>query len=136
MKIYIIDNSMMTWAWIAEIASHMEGVEVVGFSYKADEAINKLNELNPDMVIFHQNFSNEGNSIETIKKMKHIKPDIFIAMLSSDTSLELRDACRNLGIAYIFIQMRDYYEKINEILVNTTLSSGFGRELCNVSLNN
>lgn len=45
MKIYIIDNSMMTWAWILNIISQVNGLEITGFTGNTKDAIKSIDKL-------------------------------------------------------------------------------------------
>ena len=135
MKVYIIDNSMITWAWICEIASHHKDMEIIGFSDKAEDAIRTFNKFEPDFVIFNPKLF-PGNTIRIINEMKHHKPGATFAEISNNTQFEFNEACRTLGVDYHFIQTKDYYQKIQEILLNNALANRIHREWYNLSLNN
>jgi two-component system, response regulator YcbB len=122
MKVYIIDNSIVNLGWIAEIGLYHKGLEIIGISGKADDAVKKIKVLNPDLVIINYNLF-RVNFNDLIKKIKTIKPGIRIAAIQNKKSPELKNVCVNLGIDYFFLQTTNYSEKIHEVLINIALTS-------------
>ncbi len=132
MKVYVIDNSIMIWAWIAKNASRLKGFKILGITDKADKALKELNKLEPDIIILNHIISPE-DIIEIIKKIKKLKPYTRIAMLSNNTLPEFKNKCRDSGVDSLFIPIRDYYEKIREMLLNIEISNEFQRKLFKIS---
>jgi chemotaxis response regulator CheB len=112
MKIYIIDNSMMTWAWILNILSQVKGLQITGFSRKIDEALNAIRRLNPD-IIFLNHLMQIRSGVNLIKKIKQINSGTVVAVIGENAPSEFKDKCLKAGADY-------YFDKIKENRINST----------------
>ncbi len=115
MKVFIVDNSMMTWAWIANLISGIKGLECIGFTGDVNEAVNTIAQKHPDLVILKYMHS-DGAGMNLIKKIKYISPDTRIAVFGEDISTECKRLCLNLGADYFFDKIKNYAKNSQAII--------------------
>lgn len=106
MKLYVIDDSIMTWDWITDIALNLEGLEVFRYTGNAGKAIKRFSEILPDVAILnHKIYGRSGEKV--LKKIKEIKPDTTIAVLRDNILPEHELTLRSLGAVYFFDKKKD-----------------------------
>ena len=111
MKIFIIDNSMMTWAWILNVLSRMKGMEITGFSSRVKDALFSISNNNPDIVFI--NHSMPGKSrFNVIEKIKQINYNITVAVIGDNVPAGSEFKYINAGADYYFDRVREH--KLNK----------------------
>jgi two-component SAPR family response regulator len=115
MRIYIVDNSMMTWAWLLNIISQINGLEITGFTGNTQKAIDTIKKLQPDLVFLNHQLFNK-NGINLIKKIKHISHNSKVVILGEDTPPDNKDICLNAGADYYFDKIKDNRKNSNALL--------------------
>ncbi len=115
MKIYIIDNSMMTWVCMLNILSQVNGLKITGFSGKINEALNAIRRLDPDIVLLnHLMHIRSGTNL--ISKIKQINSNTIVTVLGENDPPEYRDKCLKAGADYYFDKIRDNRMNSMELL--------------------
>ena len=114
MKIYVIDDSMMIWAWLRDIATDIEDLLIAGFSAKSNGAVERILELRPDLVILDLRLPG-GSGIQLLKQIKEATPDTPVAVFTSYMLDSYKTQCLELGADYMFDKSRDH-EKLVKLL--------------------
>lgn len=115
MRVFIVDDSLLIWARIIELLSEVEGVNVVGFAGRADEAIERFHELRPDIVILDIKLYG-GSGIDVLRKIKADKPETIVAVFSNYSYPEYREKCIELGADY-FLDKSKEFDMITDVLM-------------------
>ena len=115
MRVFIVDDSLLIWARLIEILSEIEGIKVVGFAGRPDEAVERIMELEPDMVILDIKLYG-GSGIDVLRNIKREKPDTVVAMFSNYSYPEYREKCFQLGADYFLDKSREF-DMITDIML-------------------
>lgn len=114
MKIFVVDDSMMIWAWIKEIAADIDGTDIIGFAGIPDRAIERIEKLCPDLVLLDLKLYG-GSGLDVLKEIKEKSPETAVAVFTSYIRPEFKKKCRDLGADYFFDKSKDH-EKISKLL--------------------
>ncbi len=107
MKVFIVDDSLMIWARIIEMLSEIDGIDVVGFSGRKEDAIKRIRQLNPDVVILDIKLYG-GSGIEVLRSIKQDRPETIVAMFSNYPYPEYKEKCMELGADYFFDKSKEF----------------------------
>jgi len=80
-KVLIVDDHKMVIEGMKLLLQNQSEIEVVGTALNGFEGIEKMQEVNPDVVLLDINMP-EMNGIETCKKMLKITPEVKIIAIS------------------------------------------------------
>ena len=107
MKIFIVDDSELVVEKVRDLLSNIEGLEFIGQAANANDAVEAIERLKPDVVILDIRLigGNGMNVLERIKK-EHAPP--VVIMLTNYPYPQYREKCRELGAEYFF-------DKVTEI---------------------
>ena len=115
MKVLIVDDSIMIWSRLCEMFSSIDGVDIVGYSGIAEDAIDKFNRLTPDVVILDIKLYG-GSGFDVLQNIKRKKTDTTVVMFSNYLCPEYREKCRSLGADY-FIDKSKEFDMVNDVLM-------------------
>ena len=138
-KVLIVDDHKMVIDGMTLLLENHPEIEVIGTALDGEEGIEKLNLLNPDVVLLDINMPGI-NGIDTCKEMIKISPEIKIVAISmhkesSLIKLMLKNGAKgyvlkNAGQDEIIEAIKDVYngktyldETVNEIIVNSVTKS-------------
>jgi DNA-binding NarL/FixJ family response regulator len=100
-KIMIVDDHALVRLGLAQLISHEPDMDVCGDARDADEALEKIEELRPDLVIVDISLQ-RGNGIELTKSLKARYPDVKVLISSMhDESLFAERALHAGALGYI-----------------------------------
>lgn len=100
-RVLIIDDHVMVREGVAEIIKHEDDLDVCGTATTANEGMEAVNKLKPDLVIVDITLPGK-NGIEFIKDVRAIHPDLRILVMSMhDESLYADRVLRAGGRGYI-----------------------------------
>jgi DNA-binding NarL/FixJ family response regulator len=107
MKIFIVDDSELVVERVRALLSNIEGVEFTGQATNANDAVEAIERLKPDVVILDIRLIGENgmNVLDRIKK-EHAPP--VVIMFTNYPYPQYRKKCRELGAEYFF-------DKVTEI---------------------
>jgi DNA-binding NarL/FixJ family response regulator len=107
MKIFIVDDSELVVERVRSLLSDIDGLEFTGQATNANDAVEAIERLKPDVVILDIRLIGENgmNVLERIKK-EHTPP--VVIMLTNYHYPQYRKKCRELGAEYFF-------DKVTEI---------------------
>ncbi len=117
-KVFIADDSSIIRERLNALFSDLPGVEVIGEAGDAEEALEGIQELNPDVVILDIRMP-VGNGISVLEKIKRTESPPVIIMLTNDPYPQYRKKCADLGADYFFDKSTEF-EKVIEVFNKLT----------------
>jgi DNA-binding NarL/FixJ family response regulator len=100
-KILIVDDDMRLRRFVRELLSPEEDLQVVGEAVDGQEAIHKVKELQPDLVLMDITMP-RMNGLDVTQRLKKILPELVIIILTIHDMDEYRKAVMNSGAsAYV-----------------------------------
>jgi len=120
MKVFLVDDSAIVLEKLALLISGIDGVEIVGKAMNANDAIQSIVKLKPDVAILDIRLNGGGNGIDVLKRIKEeIPPPIIIIMLTNYPYPQYREKCRVLGADYFFdkvTEIEKIYDTFQQLL--------------------
>ena len=83
-RILIVDDNSFHRKILTEALSEIEGIEVLGTANHGKMALDKIAQLNPDLITLDVEMP-EMDGIETLRHLKHIAPQVTVIMVSAYT---------------------------------------------------
>ena len=118
MKVFIADDSDLFRSQLIEMISEVEGVEIVGQAWDAQQALEAITAQAPDVVTLDVNILN-GSGIDVLMKIKKEGLAPVVIMLTNQSSLPYRKKCRQAGADYFIdkaIEISEVRQIIEELL--------------------
>ncbi|MFC1614317.1 chemotaxis response regulator protein-glutamate methylesterase [Gemmatimonadota bacterium] len=102
-RVLIVEDNSFHRKILKEALSKVEGVEVLGTANNGKIALDKIAQLNPDLITLDVEMP-EMDGIETLRHLKHIAPQITVIMVSAYTVQGARVTMEALALgAFDFI---------------------------------
>ena len=114
LTIYIVDDSKMMRDRLTESVVDISGVEIVGKSGDAFEALDSIRKLQPDVVILDIRLRGMSG-IDVLKDMKREPQAPIVIMITNYPYHQYRQACMTAGADYFFSKI-DEFEMIGQVL--------------------
>ncbi len=114
MKIFIVDDSALVRERIIAMISENPGIEITGQAKNAQEGINSILKLKPDVVILDIRMPG-GNGIEVLKNIKKNSSGPTIIILTNYPYPQYQKKCMEAGADYFFDKSTEF-NKIIEVL--------------------
>ncbi len=114
MKVFIVEDSGLVTAYLVEALREIHGVEIVGYATNPADAIVRIGESAPDVLILDLRLS-EGSGIEVLRRVKSGPRAPIVIVLSNYTCFEYRERCRELGAEYFFDKALEF-DRAAEVL--------------------
>jgi two-component system, NarL family, response regulator DevR len=112
--VYIVDDSEVMRARIAESVADIAGVEIVGQSGDPFEALDRIGKLQPDIVILDIRLPGKSG-IDVLKDTKKESPAPIVIMVTNYPYRQYRQGCMAAGADYFFSKINEF-EMIRETL--------------------
>jgi DNA-binding NarL/FixJ family response regulator len=112
--VYIVDDSEVMRARIAESVADIAGVEIVGQSGDSFEALDCIGKSQPDVVILDIRLP-QKSGIEVLKDIKKEFPAPIVIMITNYPYRQYRQGCMAAGADYFFSKINEF-EMIRETL--------------------
>jgi len=119
MNIFIVDDSAIIRAKLAAMLSDNVGVQCIGQTGNACEAIRSIAELKPDAVILDIRLGSGGNGMDVLERVKKHPPSPIVIMLTNYPYPQYRERCLALGADYFFDKVTEI-EQVYELLDRLT----------------
>src|SRR5215813_10717492 len=94
----VVDDSITILHAICTLLEHHKVVEVVGRAESGSETIDRIAELQPELVLLDADMPGMSG-LRTALLISQMHPDIEIILMSMDTSAHFRAACAGCGAA-------------------------------------
>lgn len=114
MKVFFVDDSVIVTERLKNLLSEIEGIEPVGQAENAQDAVEKILKMKPDVVILDIRLSG-GNGIDVLERIKREQPPPVVIMLTNYPYPQYRKRCMELGADY-FLDKVTEIEKIVEVV--------------------
>ncbi len=114
LKVFIADDSALVRESLAALISEIEGVEVVGQSGDAREALEGIQRLRPDVVILDIRMPG-NNGIQVLEAIKKSTAAPVVIMLTALPYPQYRKKCLEAGAEYFFDKASEF-EQVAKVL--------------------
>jgi DNA-binding NarL/FixJ family response regulator len=114
MKVFIVDDSALVRERIITMISEHPGIEIIGQAKNAQEGINSILKLKPDVVILDIRMPG-GNGIEVLENIKKNSSAPTIIILTNYPYPQYRKKCMEAGADYFFDKSTEF-NKIIEVI--------------------
>ena len=119
MKIFIVEDSALMCARIAQAAIGIAGIEVAGHSGDMNGALNGIRESSPDALVVDIQL-HDGSGLTILKQMKNERPEVKAVVLSNSASTPYRHAAFAAGADH-FLDKSTEFSQLNGILADWQL---------------
>lgn len=113
LKVFITEDSDLVVERLVSLIGELRDVEIVGRAQDAQEAIEAIAKLQPDLVILDVRLR-LGNGITVLDRIKRIQPVPLIVVLTTYPYPMYRKKCLDAGADY-FLDKTTEFEKISDI---------------------
>ncbi len=114
MKVFIVDDSALVRERIIAMISEHPGIEIIGQAKNAQESINSILKLKPDVVILDIRMPG-GNGIEVLENIKKNNYAPTTIILTNYPYPQYRKKCMEAGADYFFDKSTEF-NKIIEVI--------------------
>lgn len=115
MKVLIADDSKFVRERLIRMLSDMEGIKVVGEAGDAQEAIQSIQRIKPDVAILDIRMPG-GNGVKVLEAIKGKSMDVKVIMLTNYPYPQYRKKCMEGGADFFFDKSKEF-RKIKEVLL-------------------
>ena len=114
-RVLLVDDSRIVRDRLLELISELPDVEVIGEAAGAAEAIRKIRQLRPDIVVLDISMR-DGNGIQVLEAIKGPRRSRSrIIMLTNFAHEPYRERCMELGAEYFFDKSAQFEEAVDVI---------------------
>ncbi|MCK5212635.1 MAG: response regulator transcription factor [Dehalococcoidia bacterium] len=114
MRVFVVDDSPLVRERLVALLSEVEGVEVVGTADNADEGIDSIRKLKPDVAVLDIRMPS-GSGIVILEAVKREEGCPCIIMLTNYPYPQYRKKCMDAGADYFFDKSSEFH-KVTEVL--------------------
>jgi DNA-binding NarL/FixJ family response regulator len=108
MKIFIVDDSALVVERVRDLLSNIPGLEFIDQAANANDAVEAIEILKPDVVILDIRLNGGENGMNVLERIKKSQSPPVVIMLTNYPYPQYRKKCRELGAEYFF-------DKVTEI---------------------
>lgn len=119
MKIFIVEDSALMRARIAQAAISIAGIEVAGHSGDMSGALSGIRESLPDALVVDIQL-HDGSGLTILKQVKSERPEIKAVVLSNSATAPYRHAALVAGADH-FLDKSTEFSQLNGILADWQL---------------
>ncbi len=114
MRLFIADDSEILRSRLVETLSEFKDIEIVGEAGYAQEAVQSIMELIPDVVILDLRLP-DGNGINVLKKIKKENSSIKIIIFTNYPYFQYRKRCLEAGAEFFFYKATEFENLVEAI---------------------
>jgi DNA-binding NarL/FixJ family response regulator len=128
LRVFIADDSVLVRERLQAQLAEMDGIELVGQSSNALEAIEAIRQLRPDVVILDIRMPG-GNGIQVLEAVKQGDAPPVVSMLTAFAYPQYRTKCQAAGADYFFDKTTEFDDvlKVLEQLLRARADGGMAR---------
>lgn len=135
MKVFLVDDHEMMLDGISRLVTGVDDFEVVGSATTMKSAEEKLNQLNVDLLITDFNLP-DGDGLALVRKVKKLKPDLKIIVLSQHDEAYLVKEILKEGVDGYVLKMDSHSELIHAIQSVSKGKKYMSSDINNILINN
>ena len=115
MRLFIADDSEMLRTRLVDMLTEIKGINVVGEARDSREAVERVEALNPDVVILDIRMPGGDGilALESIKKSRKRQPKVIV--FTNYPYLQYRKRCMDAGADFFFYKALDF-EKLLDLI--------------------
>ena len=121
LKLFIADDSKAIVESLSDLLVEIRGMEIVGYAHNTSQAIERINVLNPDVVILDIRMPG-GSWIHVLETIKLYNKKILIIMLTAYPYPQYRRICEEMGAEYFFDKSTEFH-RVQEVLTELASST-------------
>jgi DNA-binding NarL/FixJ family response regulator len=114
MKVFIVEDSALMYARIAQAVKSIDGLSVIGAASDAEGALTAIRASSPDALIVDIQLR-EGSGLDVLKQIKSERPEIKTLVLTNSATLPYQQAALAAGADY-FLDKSTEFEQLAGIL--------------------
>ena len=114
MKVFIVDDSSVIVERLTLLLEDVPGVELVGHAADVPQAIQRLLETTPDVLVLDLHLPG-GTGLDVLRALRPVQPDVHVLVFTNHSHDEYRQECLTAGAEY-FLDKSAEFEKIPRIL--------------------
>lgn len=116
MRLFVADDSSMIRERIVRMLTNMPNVQLVGEAADGPEALRRVRETKPDLVILDLKMP-KASGIDILPLIKRLPSPPVVMILTNYATSTHHEACMKLGADYFFDKSKDL-EKVIEVIEN------------------
>ncbi|KAB2937690.1 MAG: response regulator transcription factor [Rhodocyclaceae bacterium] len=114
MRVFVVEDSPIVRERLLEMLSEIDGVDVVGDADNADDAIERILRLMPDVAVLDIKLK-RGSGIGVLEQIHRQAPRVATIMLTNFAGAEHRQRCLDAGANYFFDKTEEF-ESVKDAL--------------------
>lgn len=122
MKIFIVEDAQIVREALKTLLSEIPGIAIIGFAADEADAIRKIGETHPDVVILDIRL-NPGSGIEVLRAVKQNHPAIKVMILTNYADDIYARRCMNIGADYFFDKSLEFM-RVGAVLKQLAFTGG------------
>lgn len=122
MKVFIVEDAQIVREALKTLLSEIPGIAIIGFAADEADAIRKIGEMRPDVVILDISL-NPGSGIEVLRAVKQNLPAIRIMILTNYADDIYARCCMNAGADYFFDKSLEFM-RVGAVLKQLVFTGG------------
>jgi DNA-binding NarL/FixJ family response regulator len=107
MEIFLVEDSALVRARLAETLGAIPGARIVGEADRAEAAISGILAARPDLVLLDVNLA-EGSGFDVLRAVRKQAPEVEFYMLSNFAAFPYRDLAERLGARAFFDKSKEF----------------------------
>jgi DNA-binding NarL/FixJ family response regulator len=125
MKLFIVDDSALINARIAQVALTITGVVVTGSASTVDSALEGIEQTSPDALVLDVHLGG-GSGLKVLAQSKQVRPGIKSVVMTNDSSEAYRRAAFDAGADH-FLDKSTEFSQLSRILFDWS-ANGFAND--------
>ena len=114
MRVFIVDDCSVIVERLTLLLEDVPGVELVGHAADVPQAIQRLLETTPDVLVLDLHLLG-GTGLDVLRALRPVRPDIHVLIFTNHSHDEYRQECLTAGAEY-FLDKSAEFEKLPGIL--------------------
>lgn len=107
MRVYIVDDSPAVRARLIKMLTDQKGIEVIGHTGDANEALQAIRRQKPDALILAMHVHG-GHGMDLLKSIRQEQPKLTIVILTNRAYDQSRERCWQAGANYFFDKSSEF----------------------------
>jgi DNA-binding NarL/FixJ family response regulator len=100
-SIFLVDDSLIVRQRLTKFLSNLDHIQIVGESEEAEDAIDRISRVKPDVVILDLQLS-RGTGFEVLENIKKDRPAPIVIILTNFPYPEYQEKCLKQGADFFF----------------------------------
>ena len=101
-SVLVVDDSEHIRALFA-MSLKKAGIQHIHFAANGEEGVDLFGKINPS-IVFMDNMMPKLSGLEALKKIRAVKPDAIVVMISAVSSIEVVQEAKQLGASYYLVK--------------------------------